>query len=70
MGAGPFTLALGGWLFMALVMVFLYFGQRARKDAGIVDVGWAGAMGLLAIFCGVMKVRHWFYYCDLKRFDR
>jgi hypothetical protein len=42
MGAGPFTLAPVGWLFMALVMVFLYFVQRARKDAGIAEVGWAG----------------------------
>jgi steroid 5-alpha reductase family enzyme len=54
MGAGAFTLALSGWLFMAAVMVILFFVQRSRKDAGIVDVGWAGGMGLLAVFYAAM----------------
>jgi steroid 5-alpha reductase family enzyme len=54
MSPGPFTLALSGWLFMAVGMIFLYFVQRARKDAGIVDVGWAGGMGLLAVFYALM----------------
>jgi hypothetical protein len=40
MGAGVFSFALSGWLFMALGMVLLYFVQRARKDAEIVDVSW------------------------------
>lgn len=53
MAAGPFSLALSGWLFMAAVMFLLYFVQRARKDAGIVDVGWAAGMGLLAVFYAV-----------------
>lgn len=53
MGAGPFSFALSGWLFMAVLMVLLYFVQRVRKDAGIVDVGWAGGMGLLAVFYAV-----------------
>jgi len=38
MNPGPFTLAFVGWLFMALVMVFLDSVQRARKDTGV--VGW------------------------------
>jgi hypothetical protein len=45
MNPGPFSLAFWGRLFMAAVMVFLYFVQCARKDAGIVDVGWAGGNG-------------------------
>ena len=49
MTASPFILALSGWLFMALVIVLLYFVPRARKDAGIVDIGWTGGMGLLAV---------------------
>lgn len=53
MGAGSFSLALSGWLFMAVVMFLLSFVQRARKDAGIVDVGWAAGMGLLAVFYAV-----------------
>ncbi|NWF54793.1 MAG: DUF1295 domain-containing protein [Syntrophaceae bacterium] len=54
MGAGPVHLAFFGWFFMAVEMIFLYFVQRARRDAGIVDVGWAGGMGILAVFYGVM----------------
>ena len=54
MSEGAFTLALSGWLFMAVVMIFIYSVQRARKDAGIVDAGWAGGMGLLAVFYAVM----------------
>jgi steroid 5-alpha reductase family enzyme len=50
MGLHPFWLAFSGWLFMAAAMLVLYFVQRARKDAGVVDVGWAGGMGLLAVF--------------------
>ena len=53
MAAGPFSLALSGWLFMAVAMFLLSFVQRARKDAGIVDVGWAAGMGLLAVFYAV-----------------
>jgi hypothetical protein len=37
MRAGPFTLALAGWLFMGLVMIFLYLVQRAWMNTGIVD---------------------------------
>lgn len=37
MSAGPFTLALAGWLFTALVMIFLCLVQRARMNARIVD---------------------------------
>ena len=48
-----FHLRFPGWLFMAAVMFLLYFVQRARKDAGIVDVGWAAGMGLLAVFYAV-----------------
>jgi steroid 5-alpha reductase family enzyme len=38
--------ALGAFVLMTL----LWFVERVRKNANIVDVGWAGAMGLAAIF--------------------
>ena len=49
MGRGPVETVLSGWGIMATAMVLLYLWQRARKDAGIVDVGWAAGVGFLAI---------------------
>ncbi len=38
------------WVFMALAMSILWTVQWIRRDAGIVDVGWAAGVGLLALF--------------------
>lgn len=45
----PFALLGLGWALMAVLMVMLWWIQRRRSDAGIVDVGWAAGIGLLAI---------------------
>jgi steroid 5-alpha reductase family enzyme len=37
-----------GWTLVALLMAVLWFVQRAHQNAGVVDVGWAAALGLLA----------------------
>ena len=37
----------------ALVMFVLWLVQRRTKDAGVVDVGWAGCLGAAAAFCAV-----------------
>lgn len=50
----PLSLVLTGWAAMAVIMVGLYFVQRATQDAGVVDVGWAGGVGALAVFYAVM----------------
>jgi steroid 5-alpha reductase family enzyme len=39
-----------GWLGMALMMAILYSIARARRNAGLVDVGWATGLALLAVF--------------------
>jgi len=39
-----------GWLGMALMMAILYGVARARRNAGIVDVGWATGLAILAVF--------------------
>ena len=38
-----------GWALAAVMMAVLWAVQRARRDAGVVDVGWAAGLGLLAI---------------------
>lgn len=43
------TLGTGG-LFVVLVMFVLWLWQRQTKDASAVDAGWAGCLGLLAIY--------------------
>lgn len=45
----PLTLALLGWLAMALAMAVLYAVGRARGNHALVDVGWAAGMGVLAL---------------------
>ena len=39
-----------GWLAMAVMQLVLYVVQRARRDAGIVDAGWAFGLALLAVW--------------------
>ena len=46
---GPLEIALVGWGVVASGMVLLYLWQLARKDAGIVDAGWAAGVGFLAV---------------------
>jgi steroid 5-alpha reductase family enzyme len=48
------TLTLVGWVVMAAVMAVLWVLQRARRDAGVVDVGWAAGLGLLAVLYAVL----------------
>jgi steroid 5-alpha reductase family enzyme len=38
-----------GWVAMAAMMAALWFLQRARHDAGVVDVGWTAGLGILAV---------------------
>ena len=46
-------LLLFGWVVMAAMMAALWFLQRARHDAGVVDVGWTAGLGSLAILYAV-----------------
>jgi steroid 5-alpha reductase family enzyme len=49
-------LLLFGWLGAALLMLVLWLIQRRTRNAGLVDAGWAGSLGLLglgdALFAG------------------
>src|SRR5512136_881571 len=45
----PLTLLLAGWVMMAVMMTVLWLVQRALRDAGVVDVGWAAGLGALAV---------------------
>ena len=47
LGAGEALLA--GWGVCALSMAVLWTVAKVRSDAGIVDVGWAGGLGVLAL---------------------
>jgi steroid 5-alpha reductase family enzyme len=44
---------LTGWIGLAIVMSALWLIQWRRTDAGVVDVGWAGGLGLLAIWFAI-----------------
>jgi len=46
----PWDLLLVGWIGMAAVMLALYGVERITKNAGCVDVGWAGGVGVLGVF--------------------
>lgn len=39
-----------GFVFASSLMIVLWFIQRLTNDAGIVDVGWSGSLGVLALF--------------------
>lgn len=45
-------------VFAATLMVVLWFRQRSTRNAGIVDVGWAGGIGLLGIFFAAVGGGH------------
>lgn len=48
------SLLLLGACLMAAMMFVLWLLQRARHDAGVVDVGWAAGLGILAILYAVL----------------
>jgi len=50
----PMILVLVGWVTMAAVMAVLWLVQRARRDAGVVDVGWAAGLGALAVLYALL----------------
>ena len=54
----PLTLLALGALLMVLLMGGLWLVQRRTRDAGIVDVGWAAGLGLLALLYGVAAPGH------------
>ena len=45
----PVVLVLLAWALAAATMAALWAVQRARGDAGVVDVGWAAGLGALAV---------------------
>ena len=47
------TLLLIGWCGCAILMILLYLINLLKRDAGIMDVGWALGLGCLAIFYAV-----------------
>ena len=51
---GMVTLVLLGWAIMALTMLVLWLVQRATGNAGIVDVGWSGGLGILALLYALL----------------
>lgn len=46
----PFWQLLTGLGMVSLLMAILWLIQRIKTDAGVVDVGWAGGVGILAIW--------------------
>jgi steroid 5-alpha reductase family enzyme len=53
------TLVLIGWAFVIVMMTALWAVQRARDDAGVVDVGWAAGLGVIAIIYAVLAGGAW-----------
>ena len=47
-------LLLSGAAVAAVLMLVLWLVQRARRDAGIVDVGWSAGVGLVAILYALL----------------
>jgi steroid 5-alpha reductase family enzyme len=50
-----------GWFVVAAMMAALWLVQRRRHDAGVVDVGWAAGLGVLAVLYGVWGGGDWTY---------
>jgi steroid 5-alpha reductase family enzyme len=53
MSLPPQSQLLVGWLIVASAMTILWLIQRRTRNAGIVDVGWAGGIGVLGVFFAV-----------------
>ena len=49
-------LLLLGWVLMVAMMAALWLVQRARRDAGVVDVGWTAGLGILAVLYAIAGV--------------
>lgn len=45
---------LAGWLVLTALFAVLWLVQARTKDASLVDVGWAGSLGLLAVLCAAV----------------
>ena len=45
-----------GWVLMVAMMAALWLVQRARRDAGVVDVGWTAGLGILAVLYAIAGV--------------
>ncbi|MDZ4805458.1 MAG: DUF1295 domain-containing protein [Candidatus Eisenbacteria bacterium] len=55
----PFiVLPLAGWAALILLFAALWIWQQKHRDAGIVDVGWAAGLAILAIFYGMFGLGH------------
>ena len=52
-------LVLIGWAFAIVMMMALWAVQRARNDVGVVDVGWAAGLGVIAIIYAVLASGAW-----------
>jgi steroid 5-alpha reductase family enzyme len=53
----PMQAVLGGWAGLGLVMVVLWIVERVRRDASLVDVGWAFGVGaLVALYAASLGV--------------
>lgn len=48
--SNPLAALLAGWLLVIVIMSLLFLVQVVRKQADIVDVGWAFGLGVLGIF--------------------
>ena len=53
MGIPLWQVLVFGWLAMAAMQLVLWLVQRARRDAGIVDAGWAFGLAALAVWYAV-----------------
>ena len=53
------TLILIGWAFAASMMSCLWLVQRARTNAGVVDVGWAAGLGAIAVLYASLASGAW-----------
>ena len=53
------TLVLIGWAFAAGMMACLWLLQRARANAGVVDVGWAAGLGVIAVLYAALASGAW-----------
>ena len=50
---GALDIALLGWMAIAVFMLLLWLVQLRTGNAGIVDFGWAAAVGGMAVFSAV-----------------
>jgi steroid 5-alpha reductase family enzyme len=46
-----FHVLLQAWAFLSIIFLILWLIQVRTRDASLVDVGWAGGLGLTALYC-------------------